>query len=66
MAHYHIYDQAHSCWLAGDECTFTSRLDDAAAFTHADLAYDIGAREAAKPENTTRILILMSDLGTVD
>lgn len=65
MAHYHIYDQASARWLAGDERTFVRRLENAAAFTHADLATDVGAREAAKPENEGRILILVSDLGSI-
>lgn len=47
MNNFYVYTQEDGGeWLADDEHSWTSRMDEAAIFTRADLALDIGTREA--------------------
>lgn len=60
MAHvlgYHVFDGVS--WLADDERTWTRHYHDAATFTDAKLAQDIGERENSDSSRTIYVMACM-------
>lgn len=59
---YHVFTTRDGgMWLSDDEKTWTSRFLEAAEFTDAKLANDIGEREAT-PEDTIYVFACMGSM----